>query len=451
MWAVHPRLAHVVAACLGLCVCVASGRAQTPAGATRDTRSFSVSHYDVHVEPRLESRTVSGTVTLSVVLHREDAAAAGATIALNRGRLEIDSVQEGTAARAFIIDGNRVRITLPPARSTTRTLTIRYHGMPSSGLVFVPEREQVYTIFSTSQWMIAVDDPDVRATLRLRIVMPREWTGAASGRHVSRRLASREKAVVEWRVDRPVPTYTFGFAVGRFEEIEERGSHVGLRYLARGMSREEVRRVFDESARMMAFFEERAGVAYPGATYSQVLVARTAGQEMAGLSILSEEYGRAVLADSSAVGLMAHELAHQWWGNMVTCQAWTEFWLNEGFATFMAAAYREHRFGREIYLQDVASMKTRYEQVRARGNDRPLVFPDWDRPSADDRTLVYQKGAYVLHELREMVGDAAFWAGIKRYTKAHFGASVTSADLRAAMEQESGMDLRAFFDQWVYK
>ncbi len=136
---------------------------------------------------------------------------------------------------------------------------------------------------------------------------------------------------------------------------------------------------------------------------------------------------------------------------MVTCHAWTEFWLNEGFATFMAAAYREQRFGRDAYLADVASMRERYEQVRARGNDRPLVFPNWDRPSADDRTLVYQKGAYILHELRELLGDAAFWAGIRLYTTAHAGKSVTTGDFRAAMEQASGMDLRAFFDRWIYK
>jgi aminopeptidase N len=96
-------------------------------------------------------------------------------------------------------------------------------------------------------------------------------------------------------------------------------------------------------------------------------------------------------------------------------------------------------------------MKARYEQVRARGNDRPLVFPNWDRPTADDRTLVYQKGGYVLHELRSLLGDVAFWAGIQRYTAQHFERSVTSDDFRVAMERASGRDLRAFFDQWVYK
>jgi aminopeptidase N len=96
-----------------------------------------------------------------------------------------------------------------------------------------------------------------------------------------------------------------------------------LQYLAAGFSEREIRNVFGESARMLAFFAERAGVPYPAATYSQALVARTVGQEMAGLSVVSEDYGRALLGDPSASGLLAHELAHQWSGNMVTCRAWT--------------------------------------------------------------------------------------------------------------------------------
>jgi aminopeptidase N len=190
-------------------------------------------------------------------------------------------------------------------------------------------------------------------------------------------------------------------------------------------------------------------VPYPLTTYSQALVARTAGQEMAGLSIVSEEYGRAVLNDSTVVGLLAHELSHQWWGNMVTCQSFTEFWLNEGFATFMAAAYREHRFGRATYLADIDAMRMRYEQVVSRGNDRSLVFPEWNRPTADDRTVVYQKGALALHQLRERVGEDNFWKAIRLYTRRHFGQSVTTDALRVAFEEASGTDLREFFSRVV--
>ena len=446
MWRVRSRVALILVASFVLGGVAGRAGAQSPAA--RDQPSFSVTHYDVHLAPRLESRSVTGVATLSVVLRRDDVD----TIVLGRGRLEIDSVQESGSARPFVVDGTRLRVTLPRGRANeTRMLMIAYHGSPSSGLVFEPEREQIYTIFSTSQWMVALDEPDARATLRLRLTIPRDWIAAASGREVSRRDASPTERIVEWHLDRPVPTYTFGFAAGAFSEVSERASGVTLRYLGRGVSQSDLQRIFSESPRMIAFFEERSGVRYPGAAYTQALVARTAGQEMAGVSIVSEDYGRAVLGDPSAIGLLAHELAHQWWGNMVTCHAWTEFWLNEGFATFMAAAYREHRLGRETYLKDIASMKERYEQVRARGNDRPLIFPNWDRPTADDRTLVYQKGGYVLHELREIIGDAAFWAGIRRYTIEHFGKSVTSEDFRAAMEQASGKDLGAFFDRWVYK
>jgi aminopeptidase N len=183
-------------------------------------RSFSIAHYDVQLEPRLDSRTVTGTVTLSVASQSDDVAPAGATIALNRGRLEIDSVQEDGRDRAFVIDGNQLRITLPRGRANAiRAVAVRYHGAPSSGLVFSAEREQIYTIFSTSQWMVALDEPSARATLRLRVTMPRAWTGAGSGREVVRRDLPGDRVLMEWELDRPVPTYTFGFVIGAFAEV----------------------------------------------------------------------------------------------------------------------------------------------------------------------------------------------------------------------------------------
>jgi hypothetical protein len=151
-----------------------------------------------------------------------------------------------------------------------------------------------------------------------------------------------------------------------------------------GFDDNELRQVFAETASMVRFFEDRSGVPFPEVGYSQALVTRTIGQEMAGLSILSDDYGRAVLADPTQVSLIAHELAHQWWGNMVTCETWTEFWLNEGFATFMAAAYREQRFGREVTPLTLRRAMHALLAVRDKGQDKSLVFASWDRPSADD-------------------------------------------------------------------
>jgi aminopeptidase N len=207
--------------------------------------------------------------------------------------------------------------------------------------------------------------------------------------------------------------------------------------------------IFRDTPAMVAFFEDRAGLPFPGDSYTQALVATSGGQEMAGLSHMSDAYGRAVLADPTATSLIAHEVAHQWWGNLVTNRDWTHFWLNEGFATFMASAYKERSRGPDAYLQDVNGWRRRVEQLRAAGRDRPLVFPDWNRPTADDRAVVYQKGALALHELRQQLGDATFWTAVRAYTKAHAGQSVTSPDLQRAFEASSGRALRPFFEAWV--
>jgi aminopeptidase N len=230
--------------------------------------------------------------------------------------------------------------------------------------------------------------------------------------------------------------------------VTTRGAGVNLRYLATELDEEELRRIFADTGDMLRFFGRRAGIRYRG-TYTQVLVAKTIGQELAGFALMSEAYGRDVLEDATAEALIAHEVAHQWWGNMVTCRDWNHFWLNEGFASFMAAAYLQHRFGEEEYRKQVDGWRRRLDKLREAGTDRPMVFTRWVEPSADDRAVIYQKGAYILHLLRGELGERAFWGGIQAYTRAHYGRSVTTVDFQRAMERFSGRDLSTFFAHWV--
>jgi aminopeptidase N len=131
--------------------------------------------------------------------------------------------------------------------------------------------------------------------------------------------------VHRWHQTEPVSTCLFGFAAGRFTETESTRGTTAFRYSAENMSRDELNRVFVDTPDMVDFFIEHAGVALRGSTYTQVLVANTAGQETAGFSMLSDAYVRAVLNDPTAISPIAHELAHQWWGNLVTCRDWTHF------------------------------------------------------------------------------------------------------------------------------
>ncbi len=132
------------------------------------------------------------------------------------------------------------------------------------------------------------------------------------------------------------------------------------------------------------------------------------------------------------------------------CKNWNHFWLNEAFATCMSAAYNEYRFGKEKYNADINSYLDVYQGIKLRGNDKSLVFRGWLNPSRDDRNLVYFKGAYVLHLLRQELGDEAFWKGIKFYSQSYFGKSVSTIDFQSAMEQSCGRDLDAFFSEWVF-
>jgi aminopeptidase N len=158
-----------------------------------------------------------------------------------------------------------------------------------------------------------------------------------------------------------------------------------------------------------------------------------------------------VLDDPREDYLVAHELAHQWWANLLTCASWSDFWLNEGMVTFLVAAYKEMAWGRDEYDRERLIARLRYARAVAAGARRPIATDNWTRPEDMSGPITYSKGALVLHLLRRELGDEAFWEGFRLYTQAGAKSGlVTTRDLQRAMEQASGQPLAWFFDQWVY-
>ena len=411
------------------------GHGSTPA-------NTDVLHYSVTVEPDIANKSVKGSVVIRVRTTSNQ-------VEFNCGELSIDSVTEKGKPLQFSVNDHKLRVSLSE-RKGEREIEVRYHGAPRRGIRFFPDRQQVHTIFSTSQWMVCSDDPADKATLTMKLVLPASLIGVGNGDLVSQRELPDNKRLSEWRQKTPIPTYIFGFAVGPFRVVKQRHRNVELQYLATNYSEAEVRRIFRDTPDMLDFFEDRAGVKYADRNYTQVLAAGGVEQEMSSFTALKEAYGKELLANEQDVWLGAHEFAHQWWGNMVTCRDWNHFWLNEGIATFIAAAYIEHRFGRALYLREIETYRTNYEKVKAAGKDKSLVFPDWLHPTSEDRTLVYDKGAYVLHLLREEMGERAFWKGLQLFTRRYFGKSVVTTDFVAAMEEAHGKSLKQFFAKWVY-
>ena len=400
--------------------------------------AIDVVHYDARLQVDIEARRVSGTVVLTAVTR-----GGGDAIQLDSGDLVVDAVTvEGRGARFSVAD-HRLTVEWPHRDKPGQRVpvSVTYHGQPRGGLRFLADQQQVYTAFSTSQWLVCLDAPDQKATLRLSVVVPHGLVAIGSGAPHGDR---------EWVLDTPVSTYLFGFAAGRFRSVADVRHGVRLQYYSDSYSDEDLRAIFRETPDILEFFEERSGVRYRGAAYTQVLAGGSVEQEAGQFTLLSASYGKTLLDDPGDIWLEAHEFAHQWWGNGVTCVAWTHFWLNEGFATFMADAYKEQRFGRAVYLKEIEASRARYERARQAGHDKPLVFPDWVHPTSDDRAIVYHKGAYVLHLLREELGEQRFWDGLRAYTRTYMGKSVTTVDFQRSMERTSGANLTAFFQQWVY-
>jgi len=424
--------------------------------AAQSASKFDVIKYTAQIEPNFDEQSISGSVQIRLRLTVEDLE----EIQLDAGSLQIDSVREKDQELVFDKVGTQLRIELAESSSDQEIeLEIDYHGSPSFGINWGGDLSsnevEISTAFSTSQWLPSVDAPSERATLDLSLILPAEFSTdfkvVANGSLISQQKFADGRLVSNWLLESPSPAYLFGFVAGKFREVVDRTQAPVLRYLAPGtFSAGQLRQIFRDTRDMIEFFEDKSGIPYPAEQYSQVLLRKGNGQEMIGFSVMGERYGRRVLDDETAIWLSAHEVAHQWWGNQVTNAGWEHFWLNEGIGSFMTDAYLEHRFGPETYMTQFNAARSQYGKLRDSGNDKPLVFPNWDRPTAEDRSIVYDKGSYVTHLLRRLLGEEAFWSALQSYTQRYWGRSVTTKDFQRAMEESSGQNLSEFFGRWVY-
>jgi aminopeptidase N len=203
------------------------------AGANQTTPQpplFDVLHYDLKLEPEIDRKSVTGTESIKVVSRT----AGLRELEFNCGELTIDSVKERGIAQKFIRRERQLIISLsrPAKQYETREIQIEYHGLPRRGIRFIPDRRQIYTVFSTSQWMVCEDAPDRRATLTLKLVLSADLTAVANDRMVNQRALANGKVESEWSQDVPVPTYLFGFVIGKFRTVTNRHGHVELRYVS---------------------------------------------------------------------------------------------------------------------------------------------------------------------------------------------------------------------------
>ncbi|WP_053235260.1 M1 family aminopeptidase [Sandaracinus amylolyticus] len=433
-------------------------------------RPFAIESLVVRVALDLDARAVDGDCEIGV--KRIDPEAR--EVALDAIDFELSSVEiargEGQwAAIAHHYDGREIRIDASAIGAHGATFRVRYRCTPRRGLYFVTRRAlrartapdaKPSEVWSQGQdqdnrhWFPCADHPNQRMRTEMIATVPKGWFALSNGELVSRRAAG-DVETFHWRQSDPHPSYLVTLACGAFDEAHTKEGALPIDYYVPRGDGAHIERSLGRTPEMIRVFAEKLRTPFPWVKYAQVVVSDFifGGMENTSATTL---FDRALLDERAALdvdmeSLVSHELAHQWFGDLVTCRDWSHAWLNEGFATYLEHVWREHAEGADAYLYGIEQdLDTYLDEDRDRYR-RPIVTNIWSAPiDVFDRHL-YQKGGLTLHALRSHLGDDAFWRGIAHYLERMRGKGAETRDLMRAIEDATGRSLEAFFDQWVMK
>jgi aminopeptidase N len=431
---------------VGLLALASLGAAAPGYAPDRPGPDFDVLDYAVILTPNLADASLTGTEVITLASLRDGLE----EVAFSGNALEVRAIG-GQAATAELRDGQWIiRFKRPLAKGRKAVLKLALSGKPARGWVVAPDH--LHTNYFACDWMVCDQDrPGDKATLSLDITTPWDFSALAPGESgdIAMRLGVSVRA--RHRLAQPYPAYLYGFAVGQFRVVLSEDGRPSVDWTTDRpeITDADLNQTLRDTDAMIAFFQDHAGVSLP-ARYRQLVVAGSDAQESATYSTLGWDGLSPMLRDPREDWLPAHELAHQWWGNLVTCASWDDFWLNEGITSFMVAAWKEHRWGRAAYDRELALFQARVDKARAAGVDVPLTFHGPYPSLGLKRAIVYSKGALFMDALRREMGEAAFWAGLKRYTRAYAGGAADSHDFQKAMQAETAKPLGLLFDAWVY-
>ncbi len=446
-------------------------QAQGPRPDFNRVSNFDVQHYVLRVSfDRAKKKVIGDTAVQLKPLNdglRE--------VALDSVGLSYTSVMlgQGRTQLKYKTGDDKIVVTLDRAYAAGELVTIRFKhfATPKKGVYFVPEGKQgniqthgpqIWTQGEPDEarhWFPSFDFPSDKATTEQFITAEKGQTIIGNGELIDQKQHTDGTTTSHFNMNVPHSTYLISFVIGEYSKRADKYKEIPLGYYVYPGKEWIVPKAFGKTRDVLRIFEELTGISYPFNKYDQTIVAGF--QEFSGM----ENITATTLADTDVFfannpfgaslveDLVSHEAAHSWFGNLVTCRNWAELWLNEGFATFMEAAFREKMYGRDAYLQKIAADADIFLTDDAVNPKRNGLFNrNADNVSAlfDRPATTYNKGGAVIHTLREQIGDKAFWSGVNAYLNRHKFANVETTDLQAAMEAAANTELDWFFDQWVY-
>ena len=452
-------ISGVLAVFLAAMMFVLASRADEPYARSKD---YDLQHSRIALRFDLEQRKVIGDVTHTLAILRDNTE----KVSFDSCGLQIQSVKVNKSSAKFETTDCKLNVTLTkPAKVGEKfDIEIKYDGKPSKGLYFIlPDKDypnrpaQVWTqgeSEDTRYYLPTYDYPNDRLTTETIVTVPAGWTTVANGKLIGVAEAGEGLKTWTWRESQPSSTYLITIVAGEFAEAKDTWRNIPVTYYAPKDRGDRLAVNYGRTPAMIDLFSSKLGVDYPWEKYAQSMVDDFVAGGMENSSATTNTSSS--LRNPKLVPeyptdedpLIAHELGHQWFGDLVTTKDWANIWLNEGFATFMEYLWIESHFGKD---------QADYERWQtARGwfamknlYAKPIVRHDFDDSSEFDGNA-YDKGGWVLYMLRHQLGDEAFYAGLKHYLEVNRGKNVVTADLTKAIEEATHTNVDQFFDQWIY-
>jgi len=438
----------------------ARGRADEPYARSRD---YDLQNVKTHLWFDTDQRKVRGEVTHTIAMLRDDVT----QIQFDSVELKIATVTlDGEDAKFSTTDTALIVPLAGPSRQGEHhQVFIRYEGQPKKGLYFVlpdknyPNRpKEVWTqgeAEDTRYYIPIYDYPNDRTTSEMILTVPPTWLTISNGNLVGVKDETDGTKTWDWKQTEPLSTYLITAVAGEFVEKKETWRGIPVRYVVPRGQEDTIDSTFSRTRQMLDLFSDKLGVPYPWAQYAQSSVNDfvEGGMENTSATTLTS---RGLVAPGlvpelrrGSDDLDSHELAHQWFGDLITCRDWANIWLNEGFAT-----YFEHYWAEQRYGADEAAYEFWRDQAGWFRQKRLYSVPIVTRNFTDSIEYagnVYDKGGWVLKMLRTKLGDDDFFRGLHYYLETNRGQNVVTADLEKAIDHSTSTNVDHFFHQWIWR
>jgi aminopeptidase N len=372
----------------------------------------------------------------------------------------IDAVKVDNVSVVFTHQNDEVIVSLPKPSAVNSTIvfTITYHGIPFDGLRIGATKFGDRSFFCENwpnkarQWLPTLDHPSDKATSEFIVTAPGHYKVISNGLLLEESDMGNNTKLTHWKQSVPVSCWLFVLGVADFAvKYVDQFNGKSIQSWVYAKNREAGFYDFDKPTKaVLEFYSSYIGpFAYEKLANIQC-ASVSGGMETSSAIFYGEDLVNGK-RDERIRNVVIHEIAHQWFGNAVTETTWDDAWLSEGFATFFTLLFIEHEYGKEEYIKGIIKAGKSVFEMAEKMPEFSIVSPRSAEKEPVTGGITYQKGAWVLHMLRNLVGEANFKKGIRSYYAKFYNANATTDDFRAVMEKVSGKDLKLFFKQWLYQ